>query len=66
MGSRNDDMEKLGKIVYAKRKALEKKHGKTEEEVNEVLAQNIVGWVPYTKDPSLLQQAKDLLQSWGV
>ncbi|HDR3309736.1 DUF1071 domain-containing protein [Bacillus thuringiensis] len=66
VGSRNDDMEKLGKIVYAKRKALEKKHGKTEEEVNEVLAQNIVGWVPYTKDPSLLQQAKDLLQSWGV
>lgn len=60
------DADKLGKIVYAKRKALEQKHGKTEEEVNEVLTQNIVGWVSYTKDPSLLQQAKDLLQSWGV
>lgn len=65
-GSRNQDTDKLSKVVYAKRKALEQKHGKSEDEVNEVLAQNIVGWVPYTKDPSLLQQAKDLLQSWGV
>ncbi|MDA2329840.1 DUF1071 domain-containing protein [Bacillus cereus] len=65
-GSTTQDTEKQSKMVYAKRKALEKKHNKTEEEVNEVLAQNIVGWVPYTKDPSLLQQAKDLLQSWGV
>lgn len=65
-GSRNQDTDKLSKVVYAKRKALEQKHGKSEDEVNEVLAQNIVCWVPYTKDPSLLQQAKDLLQSWGV
>ncbi|MEK4913441.1 Sak single strand annealing protein [Bacillus sp. FSL E2-8887] len=65
-GSNNDNTDKLSKMVFAKRKALEKKHEKTEAEINEVLAQNIVGWVPYTKDPSLLQQAKDLLQSWGV
>ncbi|HDR7566356.1 Sak single strand annealing protein [Bacillus mycoides] len=65
-GSNNDNTDKLSKMVFAKRKALEKKHEKTEAEVNEVLAQSIVGWVPYTKDPSLLQQAKDLLQSWGV
>ncbi|AXK19157.1 DUF1071 domain-containing protein [Bacillus sp. COPE52] len=66
VGSRNAETDKLGKVVYAKRKALEKKHEKTEAEVNEVLAQNIVGWVPHTKDPSLLEQAKQLLQSWGV
>lgn len=60
------DVDKLGKIVYAKRKALEQKHGKTEAEVNEVITQNVIGWVPHTKDPSILEQAKQLLQGWGV
>ncbi|WP_242300705.1 ERF family protein [Bacillus cereus group sp. BfR-BA-01494] len=65
-GGYTPDPEKLGKIAYAKRKALEKKNNVTEDDVNNELRKVIPNWTPSTKDATILQKAVDVMKGWGV
>ncbi|AMR84338.1 DUF1071 domain-containing protein [Bacillus thuringiensis] len=65
-GSRNQDVEKLKKIVTAKKFALAKKKDCDVKAIDGSLAKRIVGWTSYTNDPSLLEQAKKILEEQGA
>ncbi|TBL15262.1 DUF1071 domain-containing protein [Bacillus paranthracis] len=66
VGSRNDETGKLKKIVTAKKFALAEKKGCDVKAIDASLSKRIVGWTGYTTDPSLLQQAKEILEEQGA
>ncbi|PNK28800.1 hypothetical protein CBR59_07190 [Bacillus thuringiensis] len=65
-GSRNNDVEKLKKIVTAKKFALAKQKNCDVKAIDGSLSKRIVGWTSYTNDPSLLEQAKKILEEQGA
>ncbi|PFZ02320.1 recombinase [Bacillus wiedmannii] len=59
------DVDKLQKAVRAKKFAASKALNKSLDEIDTMLSGSIVGWTSFTKDPSLLEQAKQLLADGG-
>ncbi|ACJ70554.1 DUF1071 domain-containing protein [Bacillus cereus] len=65
-GSRNNEVDKLKKIVTAKKFALAKQKNCDVKAIDGSLSKRIVGWTSYTNDPSLLEQAKKILEEQGA
>ncbi|MFK4363334.1 hypothetical protein ABH963_000088 [Bacillus sp. RC55] len=65
-GSHSQDVEKLKKVVTAKKFALAKKKNCDVNAIDGSLAKRIIGWTSYTKDISLLEQAKKILEEQGA